>query len=547
MTTTLELAKIEFENKNLENCIKILEENLKDSAESFYYLGLAYKEKGSLEEAKKYFEKSFFINPLDKNSCNALGNLHFTNNELNESANYFLNTLKNDPKDTVANNYIGTIFTKTNKLKEACGHFETILDNEKNPLIKAIAAVNLGNCVARLDDMQKSIEYFEKSISLFPEGKSSFTVQIGLDVHALSLYLLYYNLGLSYERLKTSGVIDHKKAIECFEKAISYENSAIENGLNPSDAYLELGLNYLTIGNYKDGWKKFEYRWNTDRLFKVFESPVYVGDGNYENKNVLVYSEQGFGDTLQFIRYVKLLKKKNPKKIIVVTYKPLVKLLSTIPEIDEIVASGDSHTNQDYHIPDESFPAVFETDIDTIPCEIPYFKINDADIEHWKNKLPSGYKIGVCWSGDPKINLGDYVRIENEKRNISLKQIDELLNIENVNFISLQKEDRKNELVDYPQIINLMNEVGDYYDTAAIISNLDLVVTVDTSVAHVAGALGKPVMMLSRWRGCWRWGTKEFCFAKKWYPTLDIYRETEYNNWGPIIKILTDDVRKIIP
>ena len=92
-----------------------------------------------------------------------------------------------------------------------------------------------------------------------------------------------------------------------------------------------------------------------------------------------------------------------------------------------------------------------------------------------------------------------------------------------------------------------MNEVNDYYDTAAIISNLDLVVTVDTSVAHVAGSLGKKVFMLSRWRGCWRWGTKELCLAKKWYPTVEIYRETEYNNWNPIINILTDDVKKIIP
>ena len=359
--------------------------------------------------------------------------------------------------------------------------------------------------------------------------------------------MLYYNLSLSYERLKLSGAIDHKKAINFLEKALSYENLAYQNGLNPYDARLELSLNQLTVGNFKDGWKEFENRWHTDRLFKVFEKHLSIGDGNFEGKDVLVYAEQGFGDSIQFVRYLKLLKQRNPKRIIVVAHKPLIKLFSTMPEIDEIVASGEPHSLFDYNIPELSFPFVFNTDVDTVPCEIPYFNIKQEDVDYWGSKLPKGFKIGICWSGDPKSHLTDYIRIENEKRNIALEQIDNLLKIPNVNIISLQKEDRKNELANYPNVINVMNEVNDYYDTAAIISNLDLVVTVDTSVAHVAGSLGKKVFMLSRWRGCWRWGTKELCLAKKWYPTVEIYRETEYNNWNPIINILTDDVKKIIP
>ena len=541
-----ELGKKSFENNDFDNYVFFLNEEVKNSSDSFYYLGLSYKELGNTNESSKCFEKSFFINPNNVNSSNALGNIHYLKNEYDEAINYFNNSLKIDPTNTVANNYMGHIMSNLGRLDQANNFFKITLDNEKNPEVLAVCYINAGNCVARLDDMAKSIEYFEKAISLFPENKNSISAKIGLDTHSVSLYLAYYNLGLSYERLKLSGTVDHAKAIEALEKSLLHENLASQNGLNSNDAYLELALNYLTLGRYKEGWNLFERRWNTDRLFKVFDQPVFVGDKNYKDKNVLIYAEQGFGDSIQFIRYVKELKKHDPKKIIVVAHKPLVKLFSTIKEIDEIVSSGEDHSLFDYHIPELSFPSIFETDVDNIPCQIPYFHINEDDISNWGKKLPQGYKVGLCWSGDPKTHLTEYVRMENQKRNISLSQIDELLRIPNINFISLQKEDRKNELVNYPQIINLMNEVQDYYDTAAIISNLDLVVTVDTSVAHVAAALGKPVFMLSRWRGCWRWGTKEFCFAKKWYPTLEIYRETEYNNWNPIIKILTDDVKKLV-
>ena len=547
MNENLELVKKSYENKEYFNCMSILKEKLSDSSEYYYYLGLCQKDLGNMQDAQNSFEKSFFLDSSNKNSSNALGNIHYNRNEYKECLNYFLNTIKLDPNNIVANSYVGNALVGMGRLVEGKSHLSVALENEKDPKFQAILLTNLGNCVARLDDIEGSIIYFERAISLFPEGVSSFTTSIGLDVHTISLYLLYYNLSLSYERLKLSGAIDHKKAINFLEKALSYENLAYQNGLNPYDARLELSLNQLTVGNFKDGWKEFENRWHTDRLFKVFEKHLSIGDGNFEGKDVLVYAEQGFGDSIQFVRYLKLLKQRNPKRIIVVAHKPLIKLFSTMPEIDEIVASGEPHSLFDYNIPELSFPFVFNTDVDTVPCEIPYFNIKQEDVDYWGSKLPKGFKIGICWSGDPKSHLTDYIRIENEKRNIALEQIDNLLKIPNVNIISLQKEDRKNELANYPNVINVMNEVNDYYDTAAIISNLDLVVTVDTSVAHVAGSLGKKVFMLSRWRGCWRWGTKELCLAKKWYPTVEIYRETEYNNWNPIINILTDDVKKIIP
>ena len=412
----LELAKKAYENKEYETSINLINELLKDSSEAFYYLGLSKKEIGNIDEAKSSFEKSFFIDQSNKEVSNILGSLCFSKNEYNESLNYFLNTIRLEPKNVVANSYVADILVRTGRLPEAVSHFEVALENEENPLVKAIIVTNLGNCVARLDNIEKSIYCFKQAISLFPEGTSHFTVPIGSDIHTISLYLIYYNLGLSYERLKLSGVIDHNNAISALEQSIVYQDLASINGLNYHDAHLELSLNYLTIGNYKDGWEKFESRWNTDRLFKVFDKPVSIGDGNFEDKTVLVYAEQGFGDSIQFIRYLKLLKQKNTKKIIVVTHKPLVKLFSTMPEIDEIVASGEDHSMFDYNIPELSFPSIFGTTTDTIPNDMPYFNINKEDISYWGSKLPEGFKVGVCWSGDPKSHLSDYVRIENEKR-----------------------------------------------------------------------------------------------------------------------------------
>jgi len=315
------------------------------------------------------------------------------------------------------------------------------------------------------------------------------------------------------------------------------------------DAHIALAQTYWGLKEYDRAWKEYEWRW---KLLGVdphaMETPLWDGC-DLQGKTILLYCEQGLGDTLQFIRYAKMVKQKGGI-VIAKIQKPLVDLLKSYPHVDRFITSMDDvkGTKIDYQTPLLNLPGIFKTNEQTIPAEIPYLKADAKLVKFWQQKLASDkkYKIGLCWHVDPEHELD---KSPWSKRNIEAKQFVPLAQISGVSFYSLQKVNGEDQLKQVPENFtvhtfgyNFDEKHGRFMDTAAVIANLDLIITVDTSIAHVAGAMGKNVWMLLPYSPDPRWYDEGN--NSKWYPTMKLFRQPKPYDWHSVIENIKSDLKK---
>jgi len=287
----------------------------------------------------------------------------------------------------------------------------------------------------------------------------------------------------------------------------------------------------LLIGDFEQGWLKHEWRWKTDTFtspFRGFPEPLWLGSESLQGKTILLHAEQGFGDTVQFCRYSRLVAALGATVVLEVQ-PALMSLLATLEGVDQLVATGAPLPRFDYQSPLLSLPLAFHTTLETIPAE-PYLSADAAQAEVWRDRLGTRTRprVGLVWSGNP-------AHINDKKRTIPLSQIVRLLSGD-LQFISLQKEIRASDqasLDQHPEIFDPRDQLGDFADTAALISILDLVITVDTAVAHLAGALGKPVWLLLPATPDWRWLLKRE--DSPWYPSARLFRQATAGDWDGVI------------
>jgi hypothetical protein len=261
-----------------------------------------------------------------------------------------------------------------------------------------------------------------------------------------------------------------------------------------------------------------------------------LGEEDLAGKRLFVHWEQGFGDTLQFCRYALAVRARGARVILSVQ-DPLVRLLRGLDPGIEVIGGAETPQSFDYHCPLMSLPLAVGTTLETIPARTPYLSAAPARTAAWSTRLTAvtGLKVGLVWAGDPRPHDPASSAID-RRRSIALERLAPLLAEPGVSFFSLQKGSPAGQLADIPAELRplaCMDEAGDFADTAALISNLDLVITVDTAVAHLAGALGKPVWILSRFAGCWRWLLERD--DSPWYPTARLFRQAEPGDWGPVI------------
>jgi hypothetical protein len=314
------------------------------------------------------------------------------------------------------------------------------------------------------------------------------------------------------------------EALQDFEKAISLRPANAEALLNKS-------LVKLSLGDFEEGWALYEWRWKS----KFFSSPVrhfsqkpWLGDADIAGKTVLVHSEQGFGDTIQFYRYLAKLEKLGCK-VILETPAPLVPLFTAQKSNFEIITWGATHPQFDLHCPLMSLPHAFKTTLQTIPASIPYLFSSSDKLDHWRTKLDKKGKprVGLAWSANS--------RNTDTRRNIPLELLLPKMST-GIEWHSLQKdvpEDDRSGLKSIPAIVDYTASLNDFSDTAALIAELDLVISVDTVVAHLAGALGKSVWILLPFHPDFRWlrGRTD----SPWYPTARLFRQTHNGDWGGVI------------
>jgi hypothetical protein len=295
----------------------------------------------------------------------------------------------------------------------------------------------------------------------------------------------------------------------------------------------------LTLGDFS-GWRGYEARWSVGLLAsqrRSFTAPLWLGDGSLDGKTILLHAEQGSGDTIQFVRYAPMLAARGARKIVVEVQRELVRLLSGIAGI-AVVARGDVLPPFDCHCPLLSLPLAFATELATIPADIPYIAPADADRALWRQRLPGRPLVGLAWSGarahDNDLN-----------RSLRFETLTPLLDLPGVTFVSLQHDVREGDaplLRARPDVLALGTAFGDFADTAAAIAALDAVVAVDTAVAHLVGAMGKPLFLLLPFAADFRWLRERR--DSPWYPTARLYRQPRFGDWDSVIDTLRQDLRE---
>jgi tetratricopeptide (TPR) repeat protein len=402
---------------------------------------------------------------------------------------------------------------------------------------------NLVACDIELGHLDRAERYAQSAVARDP-ASSSATVDLAI---ALCEQAQYADAVAAFERadsLGFSGADARDESVNysiCLLRAGRAEqaNRMIESKLQryPSAAlHAHYALALLTSGRMREGWDHYEFRWLQEPLSSwrpKFVKPVWAGQ-DLRGKTILLRAEQGYGDFIQFIRYARHIKELGPTVLLEVR-EELRALAETAPGVDRILRSGEPVPPFDCYINLLSIPRIVGTDVDSIPDEVPYLRATPDRVARWKDTIRSDgvLNVGIVWAGS-STHLGDRFR------SLSLRALAPLREIAGVRFHSLQKGPAAHELVTdcgHDPIANLGPELATFADTAAVIERLDLLISVDTSVVHLAGALGKPVWTLVAIPGDWRW--LEDRTDSPWYPTMRLFRQREPGSgWDEVMQNL---------
>ncbi|MFA9372921.1 MAG: tetratricopeptide repeat protein [Poseidonibacter sp.] len=478
---------------------------------AFNNLGIVYESMGDNERAIKCYKEAVRINPKFSKAVNNIGVVLYKQKKYQQSIDIFRIAFKIDPEYYELHSNIGACFNKLKKYDEAIKSLDlAIKHNPKN----GGAYTNLGNVYNKLFDYKKAAKLHEKSIALEPKGSNA-----------------YSNVGTSYKYLGLTN-----KAIKAYQKAIQLDPSFV-------NAHFDLATMYLSIGDFLNGFKEYEYRFQKEEMKShiisnkdIFLKPMLRHDMNIKGKTLLLHSEQGFGDSIQFIRFVEQIKEKFQCTIAVKCRDELKELFRLIPQIDILTNRKEKTPEFDFHLPIMSMPYVLGIKtVKDIPNNIPYlFSKEDQELKLLKeeNKI----NIGICWSAS--ITGESY-----DGKVFDLKFLDKLINSENINVYTLQVGPENEDIKKYnyeDKIIDLTSKLTDFSKTASLLNELDLVISSDTSVAHLAGALNVPVWIPLQKVPDWRWQNKGN--KSPWYPSAKLFRQKTARVWDGVFQSICDNI-----
>jgi len=510
----ISLAFEYFQTGNLQKAEEICKEVLElqpNNADALHLLGLLYYQLKNYDVAIQHIRKALQISPADPDAYYNLGNAFFEKGQIDEVITCYQRALQLDPGFVEAYHNLGNALAEKGQLDEAITCYQKALQLNPN---YAEAYNNLGYALyLKQGQLDEAITCYQKALQLKPDYAEA-----------------YNNLGLA---IQEKGQLD--EAITCYQKAIQIDPNCIE-------AHWNMALALLLSGNFKQGWKKFEWRWKLeDNYQRTFSQPLWDGS-NITGYTILLHAEQGFGDTIQFIRYAPMVAQRGTK-VIIECKKELTSLLHNVEGIQYVIAYGEQLPDFDVHCPLLSLPLVFNTTLESIPSKIPYITADSMLVQKWQNRVQhdnSKLKIGLAWDVGHREDKLHY-------RSCPLELFSPLTQRDDITFYSLQKGAAGEQAKNPPQGIKLIDyteEIHDFSDTAAFIENLDLIISVDTAVVHLAGALGKSVWTLVPFAPDWRWMlTRE---DSPWYPTMRLFRQSSPGDWEPVIASIEKELSEFI-
>ena len=481
---------------------------------AYFNLGSLFESRGVFSEAVKCYQKAHDLSPGNLDTHQKLADALKSAGEWARAEDIYRELLVAKPGDFDLSMKLAYVLVLQRQYQEAIMLYESMLKISPDHYQILVSLSYVYEAVANID---AAIEAAERSIQVAPTQPEG-----------------YNNLGNAF-KLKH----DLENASENFRKAIS---------LRPDFAMAEFNLatTRMLQGNLQDGWRGYERR--TD----IAASPQQQYPGQQwqgeplTGKSICLWCEQGFGDTLLFLRFAIELKKRGAARVLVLCQTELAALLKQVPEIDQILKAGDPQPECDYQCALLSVPFYLETSLETIPAAVPFLQPLADRQQYWASLLSDlpGAKVGLNWCGNP-----DFPK--NELRSIPLESFLPLGKREDIQLISLQQVSGLEQIEALQNEWNLWQpgpeyqaDTGDFSETAALIQNLDLVITTDTAVAHLAGSLGKPVWILVSRLPEWRWLLKRA--DSPWYPTARLFRQTEPGDWEPVIQAVQTELEQTL-
>ncbi|SAK75488.1 tetratricopeptide repeat protein [Caballeronia glebae] len=498
-----------------------------DDGVTLLKLALLLEGQKRLAESEALYREALAARPGLVNAHIRLAMLQQSDNRLDEAQSHFRQALALDPNQPQTLCGLGSLLDKIGRTEEAQACFRQALDVDPGFLN---AWGNLGILCHAASKYEEAEQCYRRTLDIDPSS-----------IEGLN------NLGRVLEDAHRLG-----EAEQCFRQVLSIDPARIPTQLN-------LALVLLKAGRYEEGWPHYESRYAQSSFWGetgALSAPPQVAFPQWEgeslaNRSLLIWPEQGFGDSLQFARYFPLLKARGLTRLSVACPSALARLFQEIDGVDECIVTDKPHeiAPHDFWCFTMSVPMHLGTTLASIPASVPYLHAPRAAVDRWAGRLPrAGLKVGLVWAGDPRPQLSD-AHATDRRRSLNAQAYLPLLRIPGITFVSLQKgATTQPQLASLPETLrplDFMNEVADFADTAAIIEQLDLIITVDTSVAHLAAGLGKRVWILSRFDGCWRWlqGRDD----SPWYPNVRLFRQTRPGEWSDVIERVAGELEKIDP
>jgi Flp pilus assembly protein TadD len=461
---------------------------------------------GKPGEAETFYRAAIALDPESPEYWANLGLAMLHGGRPEEAARCAREALRLDPVNAGAMNALGIAVHAMNALPEAENHFRGVLRLVPD---HANATLNLGvirQCLGYLTEAER-------------------------------LYRLARVLGVDEARACNNlalALAEMNRLVEA--EAACREALAAQPGY--PEASVNLGLILLMRGKMAEAWPHYEARWRVAPLSDQPQLPPktrWTGEQDLEGKTILLLAEQGLGDTVQFCRYATMVARLGARVILAVP-NSLARLMETVVGVDQIVSQDDPLPGFDWFCPLLSLPMAFGTTEAAIPARVPYLAADLDAIASFEAALADaqGLRVGLVWAGERRADQPRAAAID-LRRSMRLADMAPLAEVPGCAFVSLQLGPPAKQAADAPfPLIDLTDRLTDFAATAALIEALDLVVTVDTAVAHVAGALGKPVWLLNRFDGCWRWPRDRDGTA--WYPTMRLFRQSTPGDWADVMR-----------
>ena len=450
-------------------------------------LGVACKGQGKLDEAVAAYRRALELQLDFADAHYNLGRALQDQGQADQAAACYRRALQLKPDYAEAYNNLGNVWNEQGKLDQAIACYHRALQLKPD---FAQAHNNLGNALKGQGKPDQALAHYQRALQLQPDFAEACN-----------------NLGAAFRELGK------------LAEAVASYRQALQLKPDYAEAHANLATAWLLAGDWRQGWPEYQWRWRTkDCTPRHFPQPVWDG-ATLAGKTILLYAEQGLGDTIQFVRYAPLVKQFGGT-VVLECQPPLRGLLEGSPGIDRLIGRGDDLPPFDVHASLLSLPGILQTTLQTIPAKIPYLSSRAPLVQQWRNRLHEldGFKIGISWQGNPNFG-GDRLR------SIPLRCFAPLAGIAGVRLLSLQKaagSEQVAEVRDLFPVLDLAGELdrqtGPFLDTAAVMQNLDLVIASDSAAVHLAGALGVPVWVALPLAPDWRWLLDRD--DSPWYPTM---------------------------